>query len=273
MPSLHSLNGRFFRTGPTATQVEESQSVSRRWYPSSAAVSGYSSRRDAAIAEMLARRIEIARKDYEIRCVPPGSRFKIPTIDQHRKRTVLDVHPWPMTARNGDLLDVVPTVKFNGHQRSHSLSDRQMTVSTWVRMEGMAGGNAIPRMNPRKLRRADKSHCCGQDAGGDRADPEMSAATLYNWRRQYCGMDTDAEKELKELREQDSGLKRLLAEAEDKDALREMARGNSEPSCQAPRRRHARHHDEHVETSDLQSCWACSLHLCTNTDRRNTRRP
>ncbi|WP_232433758.1 hypothetical protein [Rhodococcus sp. AW25M09] len=25
----------------------------------------------------------------------------------------------------------------------------------------------------------------------------MSAATLYNWRRQYAGMDTDAAKELK----------------------------------------------------------------------------
>ena len=40
----------------------------------------------------------------------------------------------------------------------------------------------------------------------------MSAATLYNWRRAYGGMDTDAAKELKELREQNSRLKRLLAE-------------------------------------------------------------
>ena len=55
---------------------------------------------------------------------------------------------------------------------------------------------------------------------------EVSAATLYNWRRQYGGMDTDAAKELKELREQNSRLKRLLADAElEKDALREVARG------------------------------------------------
>ena len=32
----------------------------------------------------------------------------------------------------------------------------------------------------------------------------MSAATLYNWRRTYGGMDTDAAKELKELREQNA---------------------------------------------------------------------
>ena len=54
----------------------------------------------------------------------------------------------------------------------------------------------------------------------------ISEATLYNWRRAYGGMDTDAAKELKELREQNGRLKRLLAEAElEKDALREVAKG------------------------------------------------
>lgn len=39
-------------------------------------------------------------------------------------------------------------------------------------------------------------------------------------------MDTDAAKELKELREQNSRLKRLLADAElEKGALREVAKG------------------------------------------------
>ncbi|AFA72431.1 transposase IS3/IS911 family protein [Gordonia polyisoprenivorans VH2] len=56
----------------------------------------------------------------------------------------------------------------------------------------------------------------------------MPAATVYNWRRQYGGMDGDSAKELKELREQNSRLKRLLADAElEKDALREMPRENS----------------------------------------------
>lgn len=54
---------------------------------------------------------------------------------------------------------------------------------------------------------------------------EVPAATLYNWRRQYGGMDTDAAKELKELRGQNGQLKRLLADAElEKVALREVAR-------------------------------------------------
>ena len=42
----------------------------------------------------------------------------------------------------------------------------------------------------------------------------------------YGGMDPDAAKELKELRQQNTRLKRLLAEAElEKDALREVAKG------------------------------------------------
>ncbi|AMY18494.1 hypothetical protein A3Q40_01099 [Rhodococcus sp. PBTS 1] len=54
----------------------------------------------------------------------------------------------------------------------------------------------------------------------------MSAATLCIWRLSYGGMDNDAWKELKELREHNSRLKRLLAKAElDKDALREVAKG------------------------------------------------
>ncbi|BAE46209.1 putative transposase (plasmid) [Rhodococcus erythropolis PR4] len=49
---------------------------------------------------------------------------------------------------------------------------------------------------------------------------------MYNWRRQYGGMDIDAAKELKELREQQGKLKRLLADTElEKDALREVAKG------------------------------------------------
>ena len=49
---------------------------------------------------------------------------------------------------------------------------------------------------------------------------------MYNWRRQYGGMDGDGAKELKELREQNNRLKRLRADAElEKDALREIAKG------------------------------------------------
>ncbi|QSE86372.1 transposase [Rhodococcus koreensis] len=58
------------------------------------------------------------------------------------------------------------------------------------------------------------------------AELEVSAATPYNMRRQYGGMDTDAAKELEELREQNNKLERLLAETElKKDPLREVAKG------------------------------------------------
>jgi putative transposase len=72
----------------------------------------------------------------------------------------------------------------------------------------------------RKLRRADELTAAGKTGEEIAAELGVSPATLYNWRR------TDAAKELKELREQNSRLKRLLAEAElEKDALREVATG------------------------------------------------
>jgi transposase-like protein len=78
----------------------------------------------------------------------------------------------------------------------------------------------------RKLRRADELIAAGKTGEEVAAELEVSAATLYNWRRQYGGVDIDAAKELKELREQNARLKRLLADAElEKDALREIAKG------------------------------------------------
>ncbi len=78
----------------------------------------------------------------------------------------------------------------------------------------------------RKLRRADELAAAGKVGEEIAAELGVSAATLYNWRRQYGGVDTDAAKELKELREQNARLKRLLADAElEKDALREVAKG------------------------------------------------
>jgi putative transposase len=65
----------------------------------------------------------------------------------------------------------------------------------------------------RKLRRADELSAAGKTGEEIAAGLNVSAATLYNWRRTYGGMDTDAAEELKELREQNSRLKRLLADA------------------------------------------------------------
>jgi putative transposase len=79
----------------------------------------------------------------------------------------------------------------------------------------------------RKLRRADELTAAGKTGEEIAAELGVSPATLYNWRRTYGGMDTDAAKELKELREQNSRLKRLLAEAElEKDTMQELIKGN-----------------------------------------------
>jgi putative transposase len=48
----------------------------------------------------------------------------------------------------------------------------------------------------RKLRRADELAAQGK-TGEIAGELEVSPATLYNWRRSYGGMDTDAAKELK----------------------------------------------------------------------------
>jgi putative transposase len=78
----------------------------------------------------------------------------------------------------------------------------------------------------RKLRLADELTAAGKTGEEVAAELGISAATLYNWRRQYGGVDTDAARELRELREQNARLKRLLADAElEKDALREIAKG------------------------------------------------
>src|SRR6201997_984004 len=78
----------------------------------------------------------------------------------------------------------------------------------------------------RKLRRADELAASGKTNEQIAAELEVSAATLYNWRRGYGGVGVGAAGELRELREQNARLKRLLADAElEKDALREVAKG------------------------------------------------
>ncbi len=54
----------------------------------------------------------------------------------------------------------------------------------------------------------------------------VSTASYYKWRQRYEGMSVDDAKELKELRTENSKLKRLVAEAElEKMMLREIAKG------------------------------------------------
>jgi transposase-like protein len=56
---------------------------------------------------------------------------------------------------------------------------------------------------------------------------EVSAATYHRWRQLYGGMRATEANRLKELEQENSRLKRLLADAElDKAMLKELAEGN-----------------------------------------------
>jgi len=55
----------------------------------------------------------------------------------------------------------------------------------------------------------------------------ISDATYYRWRKEYGGMRVDQAKRLKELEQENSRLKRLVADLSlDNAILKEAARGN-----------------------------------------------
>ena len=56
---------------------------------------------------------------------------------------------------------------------------------------------------------------------------EITESTWHRWRNQYGGMKADDAKELRELRKENTRLKRIVADqALDIDMLKEIARGN-----------------------------------------------
>jgi putative transposase len=84
-----------------------------------------------------------------------------------------------------------------------------------------------PEQIIRKLREADRLLAEGREVPEVAKQLEISEATYHRWRAQYGGLKADDAKRLKELRAENTRLKRLLAEAElEKDALRELAKGN-----------------------------------------------
>jgi putative transposase len=56
---------------------------------------------------------------------------------------------------------------------------------------------------------------------------EITDSTFHRWRNQYGGMKADDAKELRELRKENTRLKRIVADqALDIDMLKELNRGN-----------------------------------------------
>lgn len=77
------------------------------------------------------------------------------------------------------------------------------------------------------LMTADRLWAEGKDTAAVCRELKVSEATYHRWRNQYGGLEAEDAKRLKTLERENATLKRLLADAElEKDALREIARGN-----------------------------------------------
>lgn len=79
-----------------------------------------------------------------------------------------------------------------------------------------------------KLREADVELGRGLRVGQVCRKLEISEHTYYRWRKEFGGLKVDQARRLKELEQENSRLKKLVADqALDISILRETARGNS----------------------------------------------
>lgn len=79
----------------------------------------------------------------------------------------------------------------------------------------------------KKLRDADAMLSAGKDLAAVLQALEVSEATLARWRTQYGGMKSEEAKRLKHLEEENTRLKKLVAELSlDIAMLKEVASGN-----------------------------------------------
>jgi transposase len=79
----------------------------------------------------------------------------------------------------------------------------------------------------RKLREADKLLAEGKEVPEVAKHLEVSEQTYHRWRKQFGGLKANDAKRLKELTNENTRLKRIVADKElEIDALREVAKGN-----------------------------------------------
>lgn len=79
----------------------------------------------------------------------------------------------------------------------------------------------------KKLRDAEAMLAAGKSVGEVLQALEVSEATLSRWRNQYGGMKSEEAKRLKQLEDENSRLKKLVADqALDIQMLKEVTRGN-----------------------------------------------
>ena len=84
-----------------------------------------------------------------------------------------------------------------------------------------------PEQIVRKLRDADAMLNAGKDLAAVLQAMEVSEATFHRWRAQYGGMKAEEAKRLKELEDENTRLKRLVADqALDIQMLKHVTSGN-----------------------------------------------
>jgi putative transposase len=78
------------------------------------------------------------------------------------------------------------------------------------------------------LRQIEVAIANGKTAPAASREARITERTYYHWREGYDGLKVDQAKRLKELEQEISKLKRLVAELSlDKQILQDIARGNS----------------------------------------------
>ena len=84
-----------------------------------------------------------------------------------------------------------------------------------------------PEQVVRKLREADRLLAEGKSVDEVAKHLEVSENTFHRWRNQYGGMKAEEAKELRHLRDENTRLKRMVADLSlDIQMLKEVAKGN-----------------------------------------------
>ena len=97
-------------------------------------------------------------------------------------------------------------------------------------MEGALDGEGkedAPEQIVNVLRQIEVSIANGKTTPQGCREAGITEQTFYRWRKEYGGLKVDQAKRLKELEQENSKLKRLVAELSlDKQILQDIARGN-----------------------------------------------
>jgi len=84
-----------------------------------------------------------------------------------------------------------------------------------------------PEQIIKKLREAEVLFSNGESVEQVCRQLEISDVTYYRWRKEYSGMKVEQAKRLKKLEQENSQLKKLVADLSlDNSILKEAARGN-----------------------------------------------